>query len=120
MADAILLVVEPTPRSLGPAVQIKKLANDTGLTGLFLVGNQVRNDDEAAFLKTELPGPPMLDFLPADLKVQEADWLGIPVFDHDPELKRSFIILLILVFPLILIKFLRGISFLLPSCNSCS
>jgi CO dehydrogenase maturation factor len=84
--DAMLIVVEPTRRSLGTAAQIKKLANDIGLTRL--VGNKVGNDDEAAFLKTGMPGLPMLGFLPADLKVQEADRLGIPVYDHVPELKR--------------------------------
>ena len=31
--DAMLVVVEPTRRSLGTAAQIKKLANDIGLTG---------------------------------------------------------------------------------------
>lgn len=87
--DAMLIVVEPTLRSLGTAAQIKKLANDIGLTRLYLVGNKVRNDDEAAFLKTEMPGLPLLGFLPADLKVQEADRLGIPVYDHVPELKKS-------------------------------
>ena len=27
--------------------------------------------------------------MPADLKVQEADRLGVPVYDHVPELKRA-------------------------------
>jgi CO dehydrogenase maturation factor len=87
--DAMLVVVEPTRRSLGTAGQIKKLANDIGLTKLFLVGNKVRNNEESNFLENETPGLPVLGFLPADLKVQEADRLGIPVYDHVPELKRS-------------------------------
>lgn len=87
--DAMLIVVEPTRRSLGTAAQIKKLANDIGLNRLYLVGNKLRNADEAAFLRAETPGLPVLGFLPADLKVQEADRLGIPVYDHVPELKSS-------------------------------
>ena len=87
--DAMLVVVEPTRRSLGTAAQIKKLANDLKLNRLYLVGNKVRNDDEAKFLETETPGLPVLGFLPADLKVQEADRLGIPVYDHVPSLKES-------------------------------
>ncbi|MEW5829701.1 MAG: AAA family ATPase [Chloroflexota bacterium] len=87
--DAMIVVVEPTRRSLGTAAQIKKLANDIGLTKLYLVGNKVRDDEEAAFLETETPDLPVLGFLPADLKVQEADRLGIPVYDHVPELKAS-------------------------------
>jgi CO dehydrogenase maturation factor len=87
--DAMIVVVEPTRRSLGTAAQIKKLANDIGLTRLWLVGNKVRNDEEAKFLESESPGLPVLGFLPADLKVQEADRLGIPVYDHVPALKSA-------------------------------
>lgn len=87
--DAMLVVVEPTRRSLGTASQIKKLANDIGLTKLYLVGNKVRDDDEAKFLEAETPGLPVLGFLPADLKVQEADRLGIPVYNHVPSLKET-------------------------------
>jgi len=87
--DAMIVVVEPTRRSLGTAAQIKKLANDIGLMRLYLVGNKVRNEEEKAFLEAETPGLPVLGFLPADLKVQEADRLGIPVYDHVPVLKES-------------------------------
>jgi len=87
--DALVVVVEPTRRSLGTAEQIKKLANDIGLTRLWLVGNKVRNDDEAAFLKTETPGIPVLGLLPADLAVQEADRLGIAVYDHVLTLRQA-------------------------------
>lgn len=85
--DAMIIVVEPTRRSLGTAAQIKKLAADIGLTRLWLVGNKVRNDDEAQFLHAETPGIPVLGLLPADLAVQEADRLGIPVYDHVPALR---------------------------------
>jgi CO dehydrogenase maturation factor len=87
--DAMLVVVEPTRRSLGTAAQIKKLANDIGLTRLYLVGNKVRNPEEAEFLQTETPGLPVLGWLPADLAVQEADRLNIPVYDHVPALKAA-------------------------------
>lgn len=87
--DAMLVVVEPTRRSLGTAAQIKKLANDIGLTRLWLVGNKVRNQDEADFLRAETPGLPVLGLLHADLAVQEADRLGIAVYDHVPALKQA-------------------------------
>ncbi len=87
--DAMLVVVEPTRRSLGTAKQIKKLANDIGLQRLYLVGNKVRNDDEAKFLEVEAKDIPLIGFLPADLKVQEADRLGIPVYDHVESLKLA-------------------------------
>jgi CO dehydrogenase maturation factor len=87
--DAMLIVVEPTRRSLGTAAQIKKLATDIGLTRLFLVGNKVRGPEEASFLINESPGLEVLGHLPADLKVQEADRLNIPVYDHVPSLRAA-------------------------------
>src|SRR5512139_688741 len=87
--DAMLVVVEPTRRSLGTAAQIKKLANDIGLTSLWLVGNKVRSQEEATFLEKETPGLPVLGVLPANLAVQEADRLGIAVYDYVPELRES-------------------------------
>ena len=87
--DAMLIVVEPTRRSLGTAAQIKKLANDIGLQRLYLVGNKVRDDEEAAFLESEAHDIPLIGYLPADMKVQEADRLGIPVYDHVESLKLA-------------------------------
>lgn len=87
--DAMLIVVEPTRRSLGTAAQIKRLANDIGLTRLWLVGNKVRSAEEADFLEAETPGIPVIGMLPADLAVQEADRLGIPVYDHVPTLHTA-------------------------------
>src|SRR5574342_1428104 len=66
--DAMLIVVEPTRRSLGTAAQIKKLANDMDLQRLWLVGNKVRDHEEVEFLEAESPDLPLLGFLPADLE----------------------------------------------------
>ena len=87
--DAMIVVAEPTRRSLGTAAQIRKLATDIGLTRLWLVGNKVQNAAEAAFLEAETPGIPLLGFLPADMAVQEADQLGVAVYDHVPALRQA-------------------------------
>lgn len=89
--DALIIVVEPTRRSLGTAHQIKRLAQDIGLNRLWLVGNKVRSDEEAKFLQTEAAAfsMPVLGWLPADLGVQEADRLGIPVYEHVPALRQA-------------------------------
>lgn len=87
--DAMLIVVEPTRRSFSTAGQIKKLANDIGLQRLYLVGNKVQDGEEAKFLEANSMDLPLLGYLPADLKVQEADRLNIPVYDYVLPLRES-------------------------------
>jgi CO dehydrogenase maturation factor len=87
--DAMLIVVEPTRRSLGTAAQIKTLASGIGIKRLGLVGNKIRGAEEAAFLESETPGLPVLGILPADQAVLEADRLGVPVYDHVPALRQA-------------------------------
>ena len=87
--DAMLIVVEPTRRSLGTADQIKKLSADLGLTRLWLVGNKVQNEEEIEFLKANPSGIPLLGILPASEGVLEADRKGIAVYDHVPALKSA-------------------------------
>lgn len=86
--DALIIVVEPTRRSLNTAGQIKKLAADIGLNRLWLVGNKVTGDDRT-FLQNQTPGIPILGFLPADPAVLEADRSGLAVYDYVPPLKAA-------------------------------
>ena len=87
--DAMIIVVEPTRRSLGTASQIKKLALDIKLERLWIVGNKIQNQEEVEFLEKNTPGIPVLGTLPAVQGVLEADRLGIAVYDHVPELKAA-------------------------------
>jgi CO dehydrogenase maturation factor len=87
--DAMLVVAEPTRRSLGTAAQIKKLAADVGLYRLWLVGNKVYDADEVAFMQSEGRGLPFLGYLPADPAVLEADRLGTAAYDHAPQLRQA-------------------------------
>ena len=87
--DAMIVVVEPTKRSLGTAAQIKNLAKDIGLNRIWLVGNKVRTEEEKEFLEKNSPGIPFLGTLPMDLGVLDADRLGKPVYDHVPSLFKA-------------------------------
>jgi CO dehydrogenase maturation factor len=87
--DAMIVVVEPTQRSLGTAAQIKTLSKDIGLNRLWLVGNKVRSEEEVEFLEKNSPGIPLLGTLPMDLGVLDADRLGEAVYDHVPALYQA-------------------------------
>jgi len=84
--DAMLIVVEPTARSLGTAEQIKELAQDIKLEQLFIVGSKVQNQADRDFIKENSPGLPVLGYLPDDPLVRQADRQGESVYDLAPEL----------------------------------
>jgi CO dehydrogenase maturation factor len=87
--DTMLVVVEPTRRSLTTAKQIKKLAEDIGLTRLWLVGNRIRNQEDASFLEKEAGDLPVLGYLPDDPGVIEADHGGVSVYARVPSMKEA-------------------------------
>jgi CO dehydrogenase maturation factor len=87
--DTMLVVVEPTRRSLTTAKQIEKLAQDIGLTRLCLVGNRIRNQEDVSFLEKEAGDLPLLGYLPDDPGVIEADREGATVYARVPALKEA-------------------------------
>ena len=49
----------------------------------------MRDEEEATFLRDQTPGIPIIGILPADPSVQEADRLGLPVYDYVPALRSA-------------------------------
>ena len=84
--DALIIVVEPTRRSLGTAAQIKKLAEDIKLERVWLVANKISQPEEIEFIKSESPNIPLLGTLPIDPGVITADRIGAAVYDYSPAL----------------------------------
>ena len=84
--DAMLIVAEPTARSLGPAAQIRDLAGDLHLQRLFLVGSKVENEADREYIATNSPGLPVLGYISADPAVREADRKRLPLYDLSPKL----------------------------------
>ncbi|NIS80173.1 MAG: AAA family ATPase [Anaerolineales bacterium] len=87
--DAMLIVVEPTARSLATAAQIKSLAEDIKLMNLFIVGSKVQGEDDLAFIEVNAPGLPVIGYLADDPRVRQADREGEAVFDLAPEMAQA-------------------------------
>jgi CO dehydrogenase maturation factor len=87
--DAMLIVVEPTARSLGTASQIKSLAEDINVSRMFLVGSKVQDEDDLAFIKRGSPGLPVIGTLLDDPRVRQADREGVALYKIAPELAQS-------------------------------
>jgi len=85
--DAMLVVAEPTVRSVETVKQIASLAGDIGVTRLWLVGNKVRDDADAAFLEGSVSGMSLLGTLRADPAMRDADRAGVAVWDHLPGIR---------------------------------
>jgi len=89
MVDALLIVAEPTARSLGTAAQIKQLATDIKIPRLYLVGSKVASTADREFIAANSPGLPVLGFLSADPAVVSADRERKPVYDLSPTLAQE-------------------------------
>ncbi len=87
--DAMIIVVEPTARSIGTATQIKSLAEDLKLAKLYLVGSKLRDEDDRAFIMSRSPGLPILGYLFNDEQVIEADRKGAAVYNLSTELAEE-------------------------------
>jgi len=87
--DAMLIVVEPTARSLGTAAQIKSLAEDLNLHNLYLVGSKVQDDDDLNFIKERSPGLEVIGTIPDDPRVRQADREGVALYHIAPELAQT-------------------------------
>ncbi|SMC22849.1 CO dehydrogenase maturation factor [Desulfacinum hydrothermale DSM 13146] len=74
--NALIVVVEPGRRSIETALKVEQLAKDIGIDNLYVVGNKIRSDRDAAFLQDQLPGYRFLGFVPYDEAIIEADLAG--------------------------------------------
>jgi len=79
--DKLIIVVEPSRRSIDTAFRINKLAQDIGLHNVAVVGNKIRGQSDKDSLITSLPGFSFLGFIPYDQKIVDADLAGFPVLE---------------------------------------
>ena len=80
--EALLVVAEPTVKSVDAAGQIARLAGDLGITRIFGVVNKVRDGKGEPFLsRLEALGVTPLGIIPFDPCVQQAEEEGKPVYD---------------------------------------
>lgn len=84
--DAMLVLVEPTCRSMATAELIRDQAQDIKLQRLFLVGSKISGEADRRFIAAESPGLPVLGYLSADPMVREADRAGRAAYELSPRL----------------------------------
>ena len=80
--DALVVVVEPYPRSAEVGLRLLKTAEANGITRRVVVANKVESDEDLEALRRFLGVEPDL-VIPADRAVLTADRVGASPIDHD-------------------------------------
>ena len=81
--DALIVVVEPGRRSLQTAEQIRRLAQDIGLSRIYVVGCKVQNQADRDFIAESLTGLPIIGYLSFSQAIMESDRKGLSVYEAD-------------------------------------
>jgi CO dehydrogenase maturation factor len=79
--DKLIIVVEPTKKSILTGYRVRDLALEIGLNSIGVVGNKIRNEKEKDFLISNMAGFEFLGFIPYDEGIAEADISGLPLID---------------------------------------
>jgi CO dehydrogenase maturation factor len=83
--DKLIIVVEPSKRSIETAYRIRELAKDIGLQNIGAVGNKIRSEKDKDSLISNMPGFEFLGFVPYDQAIVEADLAGSPLVNSSPK-----------------------------------
>jgi CO dehydrogenase maturation factor len=87
--DKLIIVVEPSRRSVETGYRVRDLAREIGLHNIGVVGNKIRNDKEKDFLISNMADFEFLGFIPYDEAVREADISGFPLINSSKKVMRE-------------------------------
>jgi len=79
--DKLIIVVEPTRKSVLTGYRVRDLALEVGLQSIGVVGNKIRNGKEKDFLISNMADFEFLGFIPYDEGIAEAEITGLPLID---------------------------------------
>ncbi len=84
--DIMLIVIEPSFKSIETALRIKKLAMDLNIKNIFALANKISNKNEEEFIKEKINevNIPLLGIIPFDKEVAYADMIKKPLIDYSP------------------------------------
>ena len=81
--DALVVVVEPYPRSTEVARRLLDMAAEKGITRRVVVANRVADDEDLEVIRRSLGVEPDI-VIPEDGAVLAADRVGASPIDHSP------------------------------------
>jgi len=84
LVDQFIVVIEPGARSIQTYEKVKKLAGDLGVTDVKVVANKVRDSEDEAFIRANIPEDALLGILHYNPEVIDADRRGLSPYDVSP------------------------------------
>ena len=82
--DAVLIVVEPTPKSIEVGTRAAQLAKDKSFGRVVVVASRVRGDEDLATIQSAFPDQEVVP-IPDDPAIVEADRKGVAPIDSHPD-----------------------------------
>lgn len=82
--DAVLVVVEPTPKSLDVGERAAALAREKELGRVVVVANRVRDDQDVSRIRAIFPDDELVA-VPDDPRIVDADRTGVAPLDLAPD-----------------------------------
>ncbi len=82
--DTVLVVVEPTPKSVEVGMRAVELARERSVTRVIVVANRLRDEADLETVSAAFPGCEIVG-VPDDPKIVEADRKGIAPIDLAPD-----------------------------------
>ena len=82
--DVVLVVVEPTPKSLEVGARAAALAKERKMGHIIVVASRVRTDEDLVAIRNALPGQELV-IVPDDPAIVMADRDGVAPLDQSPD-----------------------------------
>jgi len=82
--DTVLVVVEPTPKSVEVGMRAVDLARERSVTRVIIVANRLRDDADLELIRSAFPDCEVVG-VPDDPKIVEADRKGVAPIDLAPD-----------------------------------
>lgn len=82
--DAVLVVVEATPKSIEVGRRAVELASERKLARVIIVANRIRHQGDVETIRAAFPDAEVVA-VPDDPAIREADRYGVAPIDHAPE-----------------------------------
>ena len=83
--DILLIVVEPTMKSVQTAERVMKLSSDLGIENCRIIGNKIRSAEDLGFIRGKFDNKMFLGYTNYSEKIVEADRGNLPVFEYAKE-----------------------------------